>query len=142
MLFVRSSKRRAVPGLQFSHALLCAAQSASMLYSALIKPERRTMNHKTDHRAARAPHSAPLRVRHEPATIDEAVLAARDLTSDIEQQVEITAGLIGMPSDEVREYVLRRPAEPREDVGSRPDRVRVVVVERRGARPRITSRAV
>ena len=99
------------------------------------------MNHKTDHRQPRPPHAAPLRVRHEPATIEEAVLAARDLTSDIEQQVEITAGLIGMPSEEVREHVLRRPAEPREGMGSTPDRVRIVVVERRGARPRMTSRA-
>jgi hypothetical protein len=99
------------------------------------------MNPKTDHRRAQAPHSAPLRVRHEPATIDEAVLAARDLTSDIEQQVEITAGLIGMPSEAVREHVLRRPEEAREGVGSTPDRVRVVVVERRGARPRMASRA-
>ena len=96
------------------------------------------MNHRPDHR--RASYSAPLRVRHEPATIDEAVLAARDLTSDIEQQIEITAGLIGMTSEEVREHVLRRPAEPRQSVGSAAGRARAVVVERRGARPRLTSR--
>jgi hypothetical protein len=95
------------------------------------------MNHRTDRRPPS--YSVPLRVRHEPATIEEAVLAARDLTSDIEQQVEITAGLIGMTSEEVREHVLRRPAEPRLDVGSTAHRA--VVVERRGARPRMTSRA-
>jgi hypothetical protein len=97
------------------------------------------MNHRTDRRPPS--YSVPLRVRHEPATIEEAVLAARDLTSDIEQQVEITAGLIGMTSEEVREHVLRRPAEPRLDVGSTAHRARAVVVERRGARPRMTSRA-
>jgi hypothetical protein len=97
------------------------------------------MNHRTDRRPA--PYSMPLRVRHEPATVEEAVLAARDLTSDIEQQIEITAGLIGMTSEEVREHVLRRPPEHREGMRQTAGGTRVVVVERRGARPRVSSRS-
>ena len=44
----------------------------------------------------------PLRVRREPPTVDEAVIAAQALTDDIEQQVVVAAGLIGLPEDEVR----------------------------------------
>ena len=44
----------------------------------------------------------PIRVRREPPTIVEAVAAAQDLAEDIEQQVEIAAGLIGLPAEEVR----------------------------------------
>src|SRR4051812_31483875 len=48
----------------------------------------------------------PIRVRREPPTIAEAVVAAQDLADDLEQQVEIAAGLIGLPPDEVRPHVL------------------------------------
>ena len=37
----------------------------------------------------------PIRVRREPPTVNEAVAAAQDLADDVEQQVEIAAGLIG-----------------------------------------------
>ena len=49
---------------------------------------------------------SPVRVRHEPPTVAEAVVAAQALTPDLEQQVEITAGLIGLTPDEVRPFVL------------------------------------
>jgi hypothetical protein len=79
--------------------------------------------------------SAPPRVRYEPATIDEAVRAARDLTSNLEQQVEIAAGLMGMAHEEVREHVHRQPAEPVASGHLASSRMRGVVVERRSARP-------
>ncbi|MFC6051169.1 hypothetical protein ACFPYM_25340, partial [Methylobacterium hispanicum] len=44
----------------------------------------------------------PIRVRREPPTVAEAVAAAQDLADDLEQQVEIACGLIGLPADEVR----------------------------------------
>lgn len=47
----------------------------------------------------------PIRVRREPPTLDEAVAAARDLADELEHQVEIAAGLIGLPADEVRPHV-------------------------------------
>src|SRR5947208_13091301 len=55
------------------------------------------------------PSSPPVRVRQEPATVAEAVAAAQALTPDREQQVEITAGLIGLTPDEVRPFVLEAP---------------------------------
>ena len=88
------------------------------------------------------PSSSPVRVRQEPATVAEAVVAAQALTPDLEQQVEITAGLIGLTPDEVRPFVLEAPprslqrsAAPQRgytgmDVGRRTAGP-VVVVERR-----------
>jgi len=85
---------------------------------------------------------APVRVRHEPPTVAEAVVAAQALTPDLEQQVEITAGLIGLTPDEARPFVLESPplslqrsAAPQRsytgtDVGRR-SAGPVVVVERR-----------
>src|SRR3954447_3270183 len=40
--------------------------------------------------------SSPVRVRQEPPTVAEAVAAAQALTPDREQQVDITAGLMGL----------------------------------------------
>ncbi|MDR3462369.1 MAG: hypothetical protein P4L76_08650 [Beijerinckiaceae bacterium] len=42
------------------------------------------------------------RVRHDPPTLSEAIAAAQDLTDDPAAQVEIAAGLIGVPVDEVK----------------------------------------
>jgi hypothetical protein len=78
----------------------------------------------------------PIRVRREPPTIDEAVIAAQGLTDHVQQQIEIAAGLMGVSEDEVRPFVVRasamqRTSQPLPDrttaVGSR----RTVVVERR-----------
>ncbi|GEO99339.1 hypothetical protein GCM10007887_27330 [Methylobacterium haplocladii] len=96
----------------------------------------------------------PIRVRKEPPTLVEAVAAAQDLADDVEQQVEIAAGLIGLALDEVRPHVVAaakaRQERPKERFSERmldrafermPDRVmspgspsrapRTVVVERR-----------
>ena len=84
----------------------------------------------------------PIRVRREPPTIPEAVAAAQDLTDDLEQQVEIAAGLIGLRPDEVRPHVLAaaqarataRPERMPERILSQggPSRApRTVIVERR-----------
>ena len=78
--------------------------------------------------------SEPLRVRHEPPTIEEAVSAAQNLTSDLEQQVAIAAGLMGMAHEEVREHVHNQPAEPIIASGQASGRMRGVVVERRAPR--------
>ena len=55
------------------------------------------------------PSSSPVCVRQEPPTLAEAVAAAQALTPDLEQQVEITAGLMGLTPDEVRPFVLAAP---------------------------------
>jgi hypothetical protein len=81
----------------------------------------------------------PLRVRREPPTVEEAVFAAQALTEDLEQQVEVAAGLIGLPVDDVRPHVLSAPPPPREPAkpveragnGVRRSAPTVVVVQRR-----------
>ena len=88
------------------------------------------------------PSSSPVRVRQEPATVAEAVAAAQAMTPDLEQQVEITAGLMGLTPDEARPFVLAAPpldlqrlaAPPRGYAGAEGGRRSagpVVVVERR-----------
>ncbi|MFE1603224.1 hypothetical protein [Methylobacterium sp. ID0610] len=91
----------------------------------------------------------PIRVRREPPTVAEAVAAAQDLADDLEQQVEIAAGLIGLPPDEVRPHVLKA-VKPKADRA--PERIistgsglrgpRTVVVERKIARPVIVERRI
>lgn len=80
----------------------------------------------------------PLKVRREPPTIEEAVAAAQGLADDVESQVAIAAGLMGLSEDEVRPSVLCSPPpapvpalKPR-GLGEAPRRPVVVVVERRG----------
>jgi len=45
------------------------------------------------------------RVRHDPPTLDEAIIAAVGITDDQEQQAEIAAALMGMPLDVVQAEV-------------------------------------
>jgi hypothetical protein len=80
----------------------------------------------------------PIRVRREPPTVVEAVAAAQDLAEDIEQQVEIAAGLIGLPAEEVRPHVVAAQRAKPERITERilshasPSRApRTVIVERR-----------
>ena len=80
----------------------------------------------------------PRRVRHDPPTLAEAVAAARGLTDDIAEQVELAASLMGLPPEEVRAEVLKM-AQPRKEAGTvtlvgRPGAMRTVVVERRQSR--------
>src|SRR5215217_6452497 len=94
------------------------------------------------HKKRSRPLPSPVRVHQEPPTVAEAVAAAQALTPDLEQQVDITAGLIGLTPDEVRSFVLEAPplslqrsAAPQRgytgmDVGRR-SAGPVVVVERR-----------
>src|SRR6185436_11535736 len=88
------------------------------------------------------PSSSPVCVRQEPPTMAEAVAAAQALTPDLEQQVEITAGLMGLTPDEARPFVRAAPplslqrsaAPPRGYTGTQGGRRSagpVVVVERR-----------
>jgi hypothetical protein len=77
------------------------------------------------------------RVRHDPPTLEEAIFAARGLTDDIEQQVEIAAGLMELPADEVR-VALKKSPPPRKlatlAFTNRGGAERSVVVERKTPR--------
>jgi hypothetical protein len=86
------------------------------------------------------------RVRHDPPTLDEAIVAARDLTDDLEQQVEIAAGLMDLPLDEVRVALMktpvpRKPATTVAFTGGRTGAPRAVVVERKPTRRLMTGRS-
>ena len=73
------------------------------------------------------------RVRRDPPTLAEAVAAARGLTDDMQQQIEIAASLMDLPPDQVRPEVLKA-VTPRKDINvafvGRTGAPRTVVVER------------
>jgi len=77
------------------------------------------------------------RVRRDPPTVEEAVVAAQGLTDNLKEQIEIVASLMEMPQDEARGVVLRMGQ--RRDIDSvtvtgRVGAPRAVVVERRTSR--------
>jgi len=82
------------------------------------------------------------RVRHDPPTIEEAVLAAQGLTEETGAQAEIVASLMRISVDEARAAVLRlaQKSVDRITITARTGRAaahatpRAVVVERRAAR--------
>lgn len=88
----------------------------------------------------------PRRVRRELPTLTEAIAAAQGLSDELEEQVAIAAGLMGLPEDQVRAELVKL-APPRKDIiktvtfsgpASAP---RAVVVERKPARRVIAAAA-
>lgn len=90
------------------------------------------------------------RVRHEPPTLGEAIIAAQGLTDEIGAQIDIAASLMNLTPEEVRPEVLKAngrhqsqiilPAQTRGGPG-RSVPPRAVVVERRISRS-VSRRAV
>jgi hypothetical protein len=83
----------------------------------------------------------PVRVRSEPPTVEEAVFAAQGLTTELQQQVELVAGLMELTEEEVRPVVnslsaVRQPEMifPSQGVASTR---RAVIVERKPSFERI-----
>lgn len=77
------------------------------------------------------------RVRRDPPTVEEAVLAAQGLTDEFGAQVEIVASLMDLSVDEARGAVLRmgqRKDVNRTTITGRGGSTRAVVVERRTPR--------
>jgi hypothetical protein len=77
------------------------------------------------------------RVRRDPPTIEEAVVAAQGLTDELKEQIEIVASLMEITTDEARGVVLRmgqRKEVNRVTVTGRVGAPRAVVVERRTSR--------
>ena len=83
------------------------------------------------------------RVRRDPPTVEEAVVAAQGLTDDLKEQIEIVASLMEVPVDEARGVVLRM-GQRREinqvTVTGRVGAPRAVVVERRTPRTTVVQR--
>jgi hypothetical protein len=78
----------------------------------------------------------PVRVRRDPPTLEEAVVAAQGLSDDLEQQVEIASGLMGIPQEEVRPLIASAPPSETVRGFERSSRAmpQVVVLRRRGVR--------
>jgi hypothetical protein len=77
------------------------------------------------------------RVRRDPPTVEEAVVAAQGLTDDLKEQIEIVASLMEVPLDQARGVVLRMGQRKNTDhvtVTGRVGAPRAVVVERRTSR--------
>lgn len=68
----------------------------------------------------------PIRIKKCPPTIEEAIIAAQGLADDIEGQVEIAAGFMGIAQDDVRPLVMQAFQEA-QTIEKR------VIADRRGA---------
>ena len=75
------------------------------------------------------------RVRRDPPTLDDAVLAAQGLAEDLEGQIEIVAALMSVTAEEARRAVLKmRRSDSRLTIPGRGGVARAVVVERKSPR--------
>ena len=101
--------------------------------------------HANSRQAVRAP--SPVRVKYLPPTIEEAVAAAQGLAEDdIDGQIEIAAGLMGVSEDDVRDAVMaaakiqqQTARGERVVVRDRAGSERAVVVQRAGRRQPMAS---
>jgi hypothetical protein len=81
----------------------------------------------------------PRRVRQEDPTLEEAILAAQGLSDDLDEQAKIAAGLMGLPTEQVREQLPKMPSTRKDIVRSvafagPASAPRMVVVERKPSR--------
>jgi hypothetical protein len=77
------------------------------------------------------------RVRRDPPTVEEAVVAAQGLTDDLKEQAEIVASLMEVTVDEARGVVLRMGQRKEVNLVTMTGRAgapRAVIVERRTSR--------
>ena len=82
------------------------------------------------------------RVRKDPPTIEEALIAAESLASDLAQRIEIAAALMGVPADEVKALAAKQAGLSRGRATLVNGRSRAVVVEYkrpRTIRPPVTA---
>ena len=83
----------------------------------------------------------PVRVRYDPPTLEEAVFAAQGLSEELPQQIEIAAGLMGVPEDDVRGLVMKAAMQRKMGrqvfIADRGGAERAVVIERRTVRRRM-----
>lgn len=83
------------------------------------------------------------RVKHSPPDLTEALEAARDISSEPDQQAEIAASLMGLPVDDVKKEMRRLQVKPRPEtisIAGRRSTAQVVVVERSPRRKVIVNR--
>lgn len=80
----------------------------------------------------------PRRVRYDPPTLQEAIIAAKGLSDQLRDQIEIAASLMDLPVEDVRGEVMKTAA-PRAAArivapAGREGAKRSVIVERRASR--------
>lgn len=85
----------------------------------------------------------PIRIKKCPPTIEEAIIAAQGLADDIEGQVEIAAGFMGVAQDDVRPLVVQAFQEAQNTekrvISDRRGAERSVIVERTRVRRPVPS---
>ena len=84
------------------------------------------------------------RVRVDPPTVEDAVLAAQGLTDDVEEQIEIVISLMPVSAAEARRAALkmkRSGDDNRVTIPGRGGTSRAIVVERKATR-RVSTRSV
>ena len=77
------------------------------------------------------------RVRRDPPTVEDAVLAAQGLSGDVDAQIEIVMSLMDVSAEAARRAVLKmgqRKETDRFTIAGRAGATRAVVVERRPSR--------
>lgn len=86
------------------------------------------------------------RVRHDPPTLAEAIVAAQGLTENVHQQAEIAASLMDMPVEDVLSEVLKaRPQRATVNTVAFTNRAgvqRAAIVERKTVRRPMVGRRV
>jgi hypothetical protein len=85
------------------------------------------------------------RVRHDPPTLEEAVLAAQGMSEEVAEQIEIVVSLMDVSPEEARGAVLRmgqRKDVSRLTIAGRAGAPRAVVVERRVIRRPLRTAAI
>ncbi len=87
----------------------------------------------------------PRRVRRDPPTLEEAIVAAQGLSDQLNEQIEIAAGFMDLPVEVVRAEVLKSVA-PRNaarvvTATRREGSGRTVIVERKSRRTRPATEA-
>jgi hypothetical protein len=91
------------------------------------------MRSQTTRQPAKADKNQKLRVKNEPPTMEEAMLAASGMSDEPSQQLELAAMLLGIPLDAATTKALNA-AKPRGnvvDISSRGGASRTVVVEKK-----------
>jgi len=82
-------------------------------------------------------------VRHDPPTLKEAIAAAQDLSDQLQDQIEIAAGLMDMPVEAVRAEIMKLAPERKASrvtmATGRERGSRTVIVERKPTRRMIVA---
>ena len=91
------------------------------------------MRSQTSPRAKKLDKTKKLRVKNEPPTLEEAMLAAACMSDEVAQQIEIAAALLGIPLDteSIKALNAAKPRGNVVDITTRGGASRTIVVEKK-----------